>query len=98
MAKTHFKDHAVWMNLLSKEEFQLLCDLLAEAWKNRLLLNWEADFEKTQWIDDPKLGHRLHVVIKRPPASSRYLYGLEYHEWEKIKRKIYSERRKSKNL
>lgn len=97
MAQTHFKEHAVWMNLVSVEEFQLMCSLLKDAYIKRLMLNWDVDFDQTGWIDDPKLGHRLHVVIKRTPTSSNYLYGQEHHEWNRIKSKIYAFRRKSKN-
>ena len=98
MAQTHFNESAVWMNLISVDEFNLLCKLFKNAWERRRLLNWNVNFEKTKWIDDPKLGKRLHLVISRPKSENvnNYLYGVEHHEWEAIKAKIYAERRKLK--
>lgn len=96
MPKTHFNEHAVWMNLKSIEEFKLLLRLLEESYKKWRLLNWTLNLEKLEVIDDKKLGSRIHVVIDRPnfENQSRYLRGLEYREWETIKNKIYAYRRK----
>ena len=91
MAKTFFKERWCWMYLKNYEEVQLLLGEIKTS-----IIKW-----KIQLIEETiheKLGKRIIVAVEKPsyPGQSEYLYGPEYHEWEKIKRRIYTYRRKYK--